>query len=157
MAPIPERTRRQYENLVVELKRPTVAISLDEISQVKRYAGKVVNNRYFDKSKTHWTFVALSDDIAADAEGEVNQQDREPGHVTRGKDYDIWVRRWSEIIHETKTRLNWVQERLNYAVDDNSEGMAYLRRRFGHLLPATALKAEEESENALADNDGHGP
>jgi hypothetical protein len=143
----------RYENLVVELKRPTVAISLDEISQVKRYASKVVNNRYFDKSKTHWTFVALSDDIAADAEGEVNQQDRESGHVTRGKDYDIWVRRWSEIIHEAKTRMNWVQDRLNYAVDDNSEGMAYLRRKFGHLLPATALKSEEESESALADHD----
>ena len=77
--------------------------------------------------------------------------------MTRGRDYDIWVRRWSEITNEAKTRMKWVQDRLNYAVDDNSEGMAYLRRKFGHLLPATALKSEEESENLLADNDAHSP
>ncbi len=84
----------EFDHLVVELKRPTVKISLDEIQQVKRYATKVIDNRYFDKAKTRWTFIAVSDDIADDALEDVNPRDRKPGHVHSGKSHDIWVFRW---------------------------------------------------------------
>jgi hypothetical protein len=75
---------------------------------------------------------------------------------TRRKNHDIWVRRWSEVTQEAKTRLTWVQDRLNYAVDDNSEGMAYLRRKFGQFLPTAALKSDEAPENVLPDNESNG-
>jgi hypothetical protein len=81
-------------------QRPTVKISLAEIHQVKRYATKVMDNRHFDKAKTKWTFIAVSDDIAEDALEDVNPQDRKPGHVHLGKLHDIWVFRWSEIIQQ---------------------------------------------------------
>lgn len=116
----------EFEHLVIELKRPTVNISLEEIHQVKRYATKVIDNRHFDKTKTRWTFIALSDGIAQDAEEDVNQRDRQPGHVASGKYHDVWVRTWAEVIQSAKIRLNWLQERLNIAVSDNSEGMTYL-------------------------------
>lgn len=128
----------QYENLVIELKRPTVNISQHEISQVKRYATKVLANKHFDKAKTHWTFIALSDGIAADAKEDVSQRDRKPGHVISGTHYDVWVLTWSQIIQAAKIRHHWIQQRLQYEVSDNSEGMQYLRKRFSHLLPAEA-------------------
>ncbi len=112
----------EFEHLVIELKRPTVNISLEEIHQVKRYATKVLENKHFDKTKTHWTFIALSDGIAKDAEEDVNQRDRQPGHVASGKHHDVWVRTWAEVIQTAKIRLNWLQDRLNIAVSDNSEG-----------------------------------
>ena len=136
----------EYEHLVIELKRPTVNISLEEIHQVKRYAAKVMDSKYFDKAKTRWTFVVLSDGIAKDAQGEVNQRDRQPGHAASGKNYDIWVRTWVEVIQEAKIRLTWVQERLQFAVSDNSEGMEYLRQKYSKLLP-DEVKAEEGDGN----------
>jgi hypothetical protein len=129
----------QFEHLVIELKRPTVKISQLEISQVKRYATKVLSNKHFDKEKTHWTFVALSDGVSEDAKEDVTQRDREPGHVTSGNHYDVWVLTWSQIIQKAKIRHNWIQQRLQYQVSDNSEGMQYLRRRFSHLLPNEAV------------------
>lgn len=128
----------EFDHLVIELKRPTVRISLDEIQQVKKYASKVIDNRYFDKAKTKWTFIAVSDDIAADAEEDVNPRDRKPGHVHSGKNHDIWVFRWSEVIQQAKSRLKFVQDKLNVAVKNDAEGRAYLRERYAHLLPPQA-------------------
>lgn len=128
----------RFENLVIELKRPTVNISQTEIGQVKRYASKVLANRHFDKHKTHWTFIALSDGIGADAQEDVTQRDREPGHVTSGTNHDVWVLTWSQIIQAAKIRLKWIQDRLDFQIEDNSEGMKYLQDRFSHLLPDEA-------------------
>ena len=125
----------QFENLVIELKRPTVRISLDEIQQVQRYAGKIMNNRYFDKQKTHWIFMVVSDEIAGDAVEEVNQRDRKQGHVTRGRNHDVYVRRWSEVIHEAKLRLNFLKEHLDLAVENNVEGQNYIMQKYPHLFP----------------------
>lgn len=131
-----------YEHLVIELKRPTVNISQTEIGQVKRYASKVVENRYFDKENTRWKFVVISDGIAADAKADVNQHNREPGHVTSANDYDIWALTWAQVIQSAKVRLAWIQDHLELTVNDNSEGIQYLRDRFSHLLPD---EAKEES------------
>lgn len=128
----------RFEHLVIELKRPTVNISQTEIAQVKRYATKILANKHFDKEKTHWTFIALSDGIAADASDDVIQRDREPGHVTSGTHHDVWVLTWAQVIQKAKVRLNWIQSRLQFEVADNSEGMQYLRSRFSHLLPPEA-------------------
>lgn len=130
----------EFEHLVIELKRPTVKISLDEIQQIKRYATKVIDNRYFDKAKTKWTFIAVSDDIANDALEDVSPRDRKPGHVHSGKTHDIWVYRWSEIIQQAKLRLKFVQDKLNVAVEDDTEGRAYLREKYAHLLPPEAIQ-----------------
>lgn len=124
-----------FEHLIIELKRPTVNVSQDEIGQVKRYASKVVQNRYFDKDRTRWKFVVLSDGIAADAKADVNQHNREPGHVTSADEYDIWALTWSQVIHSAKVRLDWIQRHLELEVSDNSEGIQYLQQRFSHLLP----------------------
>jgi hypothetical protein len=134
----------RFEHLVIELKRPTVSISQTEIGQVKRYPSKVLANKYFDKDKTHWTFIALSDGIAADAEEDVKQMDREPGHVTRAPHHDIWVLTWSQVIQAAKIRLKWIQSRLEFEVTDNAEGMSFLRDRFSHLLPDSARKQSGE-------------
>ncbi len=130
----------EFDHLVIELKRPTVPVSLDVIQQVKRYANKVISNRHFDKAKTKWTFIAVSDDIAEDALEDVNPRDRKPGHVHLGKTHDIWAFRWSEIIQQAKVRLKFIQDKLNVAVEDDAEGRAYLRQKYAHLLPPEAIK-----------------
>jgi hypothetical protein len=89
----------------------------------------------------------LSDGIAQDAEEDVNQRDRRPGHVVSGKFHDVWVWDWSQVIQSAKIRLNWLQESLNLAVSDNSEGMRYLQSRFGYLLPSQLVDINSSPTN----------
>ena len=112
-----------------------------------------MDNRHFDKSKTRWTFIALSDGIALDAEEDVNQRDRQPGHVASGKNHDVWVRTWAEVIQTSKIRLNWLQERLNIAVSSNSEGITYLHGKFGHLLPNEVTDLSESPDSETEDDE----
>jgi hypothetical protein len=135
----------RYEHLVIELKRPTVNISFEEVEQVRRYAAKVLGNKHFSKERTHWTFVALSDGVSKDQDTEMLQKDRQPGHLVNGPHHDVWIRTWGDVIQDAKIRLTWVQERLQFAVSDNSEGMQYLRRKFSHLLPEVAKDNNESS------------
>lgn len=139
------KSNDRFEHLVIELKRPTVNVSQTEIGQVKRYASKVVENKYFDKGRTRWRFVVLSDGIAADAKADVNQRNREVGHVTSADEYDIWALTWSQVIHAAKVRLDWIQSRLELKVSDNSEGMQYLRDKFSHLLPDEAKVDQKDA------------
>jgi hypothetical protein len=138
----------RYEHLVIELKRPSVNISFEEVEQVRRYAAKVLGNRHFDKERTHWTFVALSDGISRDQESEMLQKDRQRGHLVNGPHHDVWIRTWGEVIQDAKIRLTWVQDRLQFAVSDNSEGMQYLRRKFSHLLPEVAKEEGKLGESS---------
>ncbi|MBL4886654.1 MAG: hypothetical protein JKY95_19280 [Planctomycetaceae bacterium] len=95
----------KFEFVVIELKRPLVKISQTELVQTKKYATKIMANTNFDKTKCHYKFIAISDEIADDALEDVNQSDRQPGHVLVGKHHDIFAYRWSEILHGTKVRL----------------------------------------------------
>lgn len=137
----------RYEHLVIELKRPSVNISFEEVEQVRRYAAKVLANKHFNKERTHWTFVALSDGISKDQESEMLQKDRQPGHLVNGPHHDVWIRTWGDVIQDAKIRLTWVKDRLQFAVSDNSEGMQYLRRKFSHLLPEVAKEKGESSKS----------
>jgi hypothetical protein len=47
------------EHLIIELKRPTVAIGPSELQQVKEYALAVADESRFDASRTRWEFWSL--------------------------------------------------------------------------------------------------
>lgn len=129
----------EFEHLVIELKRPKVHISQTEIVQIKRYATTVMNDSNFDKSRTRWRFVVIGDDIAADSVDDCNQRNREPGHIADGPFHDIYVFKWSQIIHDAKIRLQWIQKSLEIRVENDCEGIEYLRKRYAEFLPAQVV------------------
>ncbi len=125
--------QNEFENLVIELKRPTVSISHGELSQTERYAAKIMENRYFDKERTHWTFIAVSDRVASSVQPKMEQSDRPYGLITSSKHHKVWIKTWSQILHDAKIRLQFIRDRLEIAVDDDSEGIAFLRDNFPQL------------------------
>lgn len=48
-----------FEHLVIELKRPTLTLTLKEMDQIRDYALTVAENPMFDKTRTKWHFVLL--------------------------------------------------------------------------------------------------
>jgi hypothetical protein len=129
----------EYENLIIELKRPKQKLNEDHLVQIKKYALAVANDALFDKEKTRWTFYLVSTDYDEGIKNECSQPDRRYGHVFHAKNYDIWVKRWGDIIQEAKGRLEFVKKQLNYSVKSNKEGFEYLRKKHREYLPDEIL------------------
>lgn len=162
--PLPREEERQH--LIVELKRPTVEIDSDVLTQVKKYATSVAGDERFRDSHVRWTFWALSNGMDDVARAEANQKDREPGVVWRdgGKiPLTILAKTWGQLLDECRGRLEFFRAKLEYQADHES-GRAYLKQVYDKFLPNlgdngsgdAAVAATEEPEDAVesvADHD----
>lgn len=128
-------TEDSYENLVIELKRPSCIISQDEISQIKRYAYAVEENSYFDKEKTKWKFILIGIRLDKYSKMEISQSDRAPGLISKTDNIEVWVKEWNQIIQEAKGKHKFLKDKLELEVKDNEEGINYLRQKYKEYLP----------------------
>ncbi len=125
----------EFKNLVIELKRPKVPLNADELSQIERYAYKVIENKYFDKEKTKWVFILVGSKLSDFAKQKCKQSDRPYGLIIKGENYEVWIREWNQIIQEAKGKLKYLKDKLEYSISDNSEGMSYLRTKYPQFMP----------------------
>ena len=72
--------------------------------QIKLYASRISNDKRFPKEKTKWKFLLITKDIKPDIEPELEQTDRNYGHVVATDLYDVYVLTWGHILTEAKTR-----------------------------------------------------
>ena len=49
--PLPEKSDH---HVIVELKRPSVKIGMEQIAQITRYGTTLSSSQQFDRQKTHW-------------------------------------------------------------------------------------------------------
>ena len=61
----PQNHADEREHLVVELKRPTVKVGADEITQAEKYAYTVAEDERFRHLHTKWSFWVISNDLDA--------------------------------------------------------------------------------------------
>lgn len=140
---VPQSRPDQNEHLIVELKRPNVAIGSAEATQIKEYATAIVLDDRFRDTNTRWEFWAVSNEISETVRLEANQAGRPTGLLLDLEQYrlKIWVKTWGQIIDGCRARLRFFQERLNYAADENS-GLEYLKRVHEKYLPKEILARE---------------
>jgi hypothetical protein len=139
-ATIPLPTQ-QHEHLVVELKRPSVKLGPDELTQILRYADAVATDPRFENVDVRWNFWLIGTEMTDYVRGQANQPNLEPGIVSRphGGRVTIWAKTWSQIIDDCQQRLKFVQERLDYR-SSRDAGVEYLRQQHEQYLP-TAIKS----------------
>ena len=136
----------EREHLVVELKRPNVRIDSDALTQVKSYAFAVAEDERFRDVNSRWVFWAVSGEMDTVARREASQANRPRGLV-----YDddqlrisIWVKTWGQLVNECKSRMQFVEEKLNYNPDRDSS-LAHLNRTYQKYLPDLfAAKIEKD-------------
>lgn len=133
-AAIPQR-ENELRHLVIELKRPSVVVGPDELTQIQRYAAAVEANEQFDRSRTRWDFYLVTNSLNDFAERQTSQQGRELGEVYRSDNVSVWVMPWNRIIQDARHRLKFVQEALDDYMTSEDATLAYLRRRHGKHLP----------------------
>ncbi|MBK8160418.1 MAG: ATP-binding protein [Rhodospirillaceae bacterium] len=155
---VPQNHAEDREHLVVELKRPSVKIGAEEITQIKSYAYAVADDERFRHLHTRWSFWVVSNDLDGFARAETRQKGKPRGQIFQAEDgnIEVWVKSWSEIIAECQSRLRFVQDHLQANVDKKS-ALSYLKKTYEKYLSGVAEinsdneGAHEESANADAD------
>lgn len=125
------------ENLVVELKKPSVDAGLTEKGQIESYAAKVSNDARFPKDGTRWKFILVTKDIKRELEPFMRQQNRVYGHILQTDNCDVFILPWGRIISEAKHRLQFIKEKLNLNLIENEQGLAYIKSKYKEYLPAS--------------------
>lgn len=128
------RTRKEY--LVVELKRPSQKIDLTVKAQIESYALAVMKDERFNARDTHWTFIAVSNEMTGEAAETVRQTDKPVGFFLVGPNYRVGLVQWSDLLQASQTRLEVFREKLDYTATKD-QGVALLHDRYRKYLPAT--------------------
>jgi hypothetical protein len=143
---VPSARADERDYLVVELKAPSVKIGQKETGQVRSYAFAVQDDERFRNIKARWEFWVVSNDLLPYAKEEVSSSDRPYGMLHRKDGLQIWVRTWSEILNDCRTRLQLFEKELNYNAD-RDESLAYLQKTYAKIL---AGNEDSESTDTVA-------
>lgn len=132
----------EVEHLVVELKRPGVSVGSEEIAQIKKYAASIeADGRFATRQGVVWRFWVISDKLNEMGKYEVKQDKTGQGLVRDTDTAKIHVVTWDQIIEENKARYQFIQERLNFAADDE-RSMRFLREEHAALLEGVAVVSD---------------
>ncbi len=134
----------EFENLVIELKRPTKTIGTKEIEQVVRYAVEVASDSRFPKEKTRWRFILLATKMDRFAQQKCQPRDRKPGHVEAFDNVDVFVKNWGDVLNEASARHQYLKEKLQYSISEDDAGIRLLREKYPNYLPSVS----EQQPNA---------
>lgn len=128
------------EHLVVELKRPSVTLTMDELSQITNYAIAVSSDARFNADGVSWEFWLVGDDMDAAVQQLVSQTGQPPGLYVQRGNYRIWVRRWADLLEENRQRLHFYRDHLEYKPADEAELEGVLAK----YLPRKETAAEAQ-------------
>jgi hypothetical protein len=154
---VPQNHADEREHLVVELKRPSVKIGADEITQIKKYAFTVADDERFRSLRTRWSFWVVSNDLDSYARVEARQKGKNPGQIFQSEsgNIEVWVKSWAEIIAECKSRMKFAQDHLQANVD-RENSLKYLKRTYAKYLAGVVedeplLRSDEKQQELAGD------
>ena len=142
-----EHARDRREHLVVEIKRPTVTIGRQELSQIEDYARAVSADPRFDKDTTEWDFVVVSTELDEYVVERASQPNKQKGLAFESSDgrIRVWAVRWNAVISDARHRLKFVRDQLEYdpGVD---EAVSYLQQNYPEFVPDEVASVDTEPE-----------
>jgi len=130
---IPTSRADEREYLIVELKAPSVRIGPKETAQLRSYAYAIQHDERFRNMKIRWEFWVVSNDMTEAAIEEVTSSDRPYGMLDRKANCNMWIRTWSEILNDSRARLQLFEKELNYNADKD-DSLAFLRTTYARVL-----------------------
>ncbi|MCB2262569.1 MAG: ATP-binding protein [Candidatus Thiosymbion ectosymbiont of Robbea hypermnestra] len=129
---IPRNHENELEHLVVELKRPSVKISKQEIDQIESYALAVAKDERFRGVDTKWHFWIISNDYDEYADIKLNAEGNKEGvlfRFTKDMDVTVWLKTWSQLLRENDHRLRFIRDKLNYNIN-SEQALRYLKKTY---------------------------
>lgn len=126
----------KFEHLVIELKRPTLTLTLKELDQIRDYALTVAKNPLFDKSRTKWHFILLGQDFDDSVTAILENEIIGEGNYYNAGNISISVLKWSSIIQDNKLKYEFLRAKLNHQLsEDPNYATDYLLTKHTELFP----------------------
>ncbi|MFG1945864.1 ATP-binding protein [Nonomuraea sp. NPDC048826] len=153
-----EQRRNHREHIVIELKRPSVHVGMEEFSQIQNYATAVTMDSRFARIDCRWEFWIVGDVLKPAVEKMANQKGRAPGIIVEGDGFVVRAVTWAEVIQDARHRLAFVRQALDYQ-STNDTGIQYLQRAHSRCLPdliaspvvpAPRVEVSDESSDAAS-------
>jgi hypothetical protein len=132
--------------LVIELKRPSIAVGAEQVEQVQRYARAL--SRHPGTGPGKWIFWLVGATIDPAFEPDMPQEGREWGNVVRGS-YELWVMPWSHLIQRAERRLNFFRDQLGYTIE-HDEAVRRVHERHNEILGRPGRRAHRSVEPAAS-------
>ena len=140
-------SRGQFENLVIELKRPSLNVGQKEIGQIEDYAITVAKDERFNTQKYVWTFVLLGNSLNDHALEKTNQDGLPKGcsYKSKNGNVSVYIKCWADVLADAKSRHEFFREKLE--IEASKEyGMEYLKNRYSHLMTGRGSSKKEDLE-----------
>lgn len=132
-----------FEHLVIELKRPTLTLTMKELDQIRDYALTVAENPMFDKARTKWHFVLLGQSFDQRVRSALENQVVGDGNYYNAGNVSISVFEWSKIIQDNKLKYEYLRKKLNQQLSDDPDFVVdYLHTKHAELFPAKKKKVK---------------
>ena len=153
---IPTPYAKELDHLVIELKAPKKALAAEDTQQIKSYAYAVSRDERFKGLRTKWRFWLVGNDLSEFVERELDN-DLPTGVLQQTTDdITISVRRWSELIQEARSRLEFVQKELDYEVNRDEALEKFRTTSSAHILGESVPAESERNDQTTDDEDQDG-
>lgn len=111
-----EKNHDTVHNIIIELKHPKKALNEVYLSQDKQYMRTIMAIDRFNADTYTWDFLLIGNkfDSHGYIEGEIiNKKEKgERGLVHSQDRFNVYVRKWSDILNECDLRHKFLQEKL---------------------------------------------
>lgn len=145
-----EQHENKRQNIIIELKRPTVHIGAEQLMQISKYASAVSQDGRFAMTDTSWEFWIVGDEVGDSAQIYLGQDGRDPDVFVSKGNLTIRAVTWAKLIQDARHRLSFIKKALQYS-PSNESAQGYLSTSYERYLPGSAvdvdLQADEEAED----------
>ena len=134
-----------FEHLVIELKRPTLTLTMREVDQIRDYALTVAKNDLFDKATTKWHFILLGQSFNDDVTEALKNNVVGDGNYYNAGNISISVLKWSKVIQDNKLKYEFLRGKLNHEISDDPDfAMDYLMKKHCELFSKNKQEAAHD-------------
>ena len=108
------KSTKTIKNVIIELKRPTIHLGSEELSQVHVYRETILNEPQFNSNLATWDFILIGnrfDNYVAD-QIENAKVHGERSLVYKVNNFKIYVKTWSEVFDEFDIAHEFLNEKL---------------------------------------------
>lgn len=139
------------DNIVVELKHPTVKLGEKELSQVKTYMNVILRDSRFNASNMRWKFYLVGNNF--DSSNYIPNEMRNAinwgkknlvCHIdNNGIQYEIFVLKWSELFADFEIRHNFLLKKLEMKREELSVSSIHDKTEI-HSIVAEANPSDDK-------------
>ncbi len=104
-----------FENLVVEIKRPTKKLGQKEWGQIERYAIAVANEPGF--AQTNWYFVLIGNDYDEFVKTKLKSFNN--NLIMNQENIKVKILKWADVIAENKLRYEYFKEKSKIVLQES--------------------------------------